>query len=68
MREADERAAREAAEAATQAALAAGPAAARVVEATEAEMTTPPHGNPLQEQITAEAPAEAAPARLNRLS
>ena len=61
MREADELAAREAAEAATQAAIAAA-TAARAVEAKEAEMTTPPHGDPLREQVVAEAPAEAAPA------
>ncbi|MEO6409423.1 MAG: DUF349 domain-containing protein, partial [Burkholderiaceae bacterium] len=60
MREADERAAREAAEAA-QAAIAAT-AAARVVESTEAEMTTPPHGDPLPEEASAEAPHEAAAA------
>ncbi len=60
MREADERAAREAAEAA-QAAIAAT-AAARVVESTEAEMTTPPHGDPLQDEASAEAPHEAAAA------
>ena len=58
MREADERAAREAAAAATEAAMTAA-AAARAVEATEAEMTTPPHGDPLREQVTADAPVEA---------
>ncbi len=57
MREADDRAAREAAEAANQAAIAAA-AAARAVEVTEAEMTTPPHGDPLREQVVADAPTE----------
>jgi len=47
MREADEKAAREAAEAAAAAAIEAAAAAAAVVESTEADMTTPPHGDPL---------------------
>lgn len=61
MRDADERAAREAAEAASQAAIAAA-AAARAVEVTEAEMTTPPHGDPLREQVVADAPTETSSA------
>ncbi len=61
MREADERAAREAAEAANQAALV-GAAAARAVEVAEAEMATPPHGDPLREQVVEATPEEAVDA------
>ena len=49
MREADEKAAREAAEAAAAAAMEAAASAAAAVESTEAESTTPPHGDPLAE-------------------
>jgi len=59
MREADEKAAREAAEAATAAAIEAAAAADALVESTEAETTTPPHGDPLEaEVVTAVAPAK----------
>ena len=64
MREADEKAAREAAEAAAAAAMEraieAAASAAAIVEAQDAESTTPPHGDPLAAAAGAD-PVVAAP-------
>jgi len=67
MREADEKAVREAAEAAAAAAIEAAAAAAAVIESTDDEMTTPPHGDPLgAEVVTPAAPAETDDERAAR--